>query len=296
MFSLPSLQLPAWSGAPSGAGMQAIGVWAGRVVVAVLLIVCFYYISSLFWRVFYPEGFRPFVPVMSDAAVTRVAAARGRWEWFADTAKVKPAKPPPSRLDAKLIGVIAQSRQSGKGFAVIKYKGKDEIYRVGDEIDDAVVLREIASAYVTLQHGDRTETLEIEKITAGRSGDGKSRGSPRAVSAPSRAVSAPPGAMATAREFKQLLRKEPMQLLNLFEFARVEEGGKQGFSLSPKRDDGREMMSSLGLEPGDVLLGVNGAPAARVPSNPRLWKALLKANKIRLKVLRGGAEKEISIQ
>ncbi len=288
-----SLRSPLYKSVFSGVGLQALNVAAGRAVAVALLLVCFYYASSLFWRVFFPEGFRLMVPTFSGkGVVTKVADARGRWDWFADTAKVKPKAAPPSRLKANLVGVIAQSKESGKGLAMIRYKGKENIYRVGDEVAPAIVLKEIVGTYVTLQRDDKTETLEIEKAASLRGGRGRS-GKAGNTAPGSRAA---PGSIASAKQFKALLRKEPLQLLNLFSFEQVQNKGKTGFSLSARRDDGQKMLDSLGLKEGDVLLSVNGAAASQMPSNPRLWKAVLKTDKIKLKVLRDGAETEVLIK
>ncbi len=295
-----SLRLPLQQG--RSGGVQAVNAVVARTAAVALLIICFYYASSLFWHMFYPEGFRPFVPAVNNGAVTKVAGARGKWNWFSDTAvSAKSARPPPSRIKANLIGVIAMSKQSGRGLALIKYKGKEEIYRVGDEIAEAVVLTEIAGNYVTLQRDDVTETLEIEKSKAllggqkekskkAKRGDKKA---PKDDDAP--ALPESPQEIADAKTFKDILRKEPLQLLNLFSFEQVKSGDQTGFSLSAKREDGRNMLDSVGLKEGDVLISVNGTPASQMPSNPRLWKAILKANRIKVKVLRDGAETEVTL-
>lgn len=287
-----SLRLPLRQ--KGGGGVQAANAAAARIAAAVLLIICFYYASSLFWRVFYPEGFRPFVPAVSSGAVAKVAGARGKWSWFSDTSVAVKPKAPPSRINANLIGVIAMSKQGGKGLALIKYKGKEEIYRVGDEIAEEAVLTEIAGGYVTLQRDDVTEILEIEKSQAllGGQKKGKKTAGKKRKGAP---LSLPesPETVADAKSFKNLLRKEPLQLLNLFSFEQVKVGNQTGFSLSARREDGRNMLDSVGLKEGDVVVSVNGTPASQMPSSPRLWKAVLKANRIRAKVLRDGAETEV---
>ncbi len=299
-----SLRLPVRDGAFPGAGLQALNAVAGRAAAVVLLLVCFYYASSLFWRVFYPEGFRLVVPAVSGSAVTKVADARGRWDWFADTATVKSKAAPRSRLKANLIGVIAQGAETGKGLALIKYKGKEEIYRVGDEVAPAIVLKEVAGTYVTLQRDDQTETLEIEKAAGLFGGDKKqvrknaarsTAGAGKSSNLPAGKLPGAPPPVAAAKQFKNLLRKEPLQLLNLFSFEQVRNGNQTGFSFSARREDGQQMLDSLGLKKGDVLVSVNGTPASQMPSNPKLWKALLKADKIKLKVLRDGGATEISI-
>ncbi len=288
-----SLRLPIRQEAFSNVNWQALNIAAGRLVAVVLLIVCLYYASTSFWRVFYPEGFSLVVPAASDAEVTKVADVRGRWDWFADTETARRKAAPPSRLDASLIGVIARGKESGKGLALIKYKGKEKIYRVGDEVVSGIALREVADTYVTLQRDDKTETLEIER--AATLLGGKSRRTAAASPRPAAGLAPPPTTVANAKEFKTILRKEPLQLLNLFSFEQVEDGEQTGFSLSAKREDGRQMLDSLGLKEGDVLLSVNGASASQMPDNPKLWKAMLKADKIKLKVLRDGAKTEISI-
>ena len=290
-----SLRLPAQWSVFSGTGLQGLNSIAGRVAAVVLLIVCFYYASSLFWRAFYPEGFRLAVPTVSDKGVaTKVTGARGRWEWFTDTSIVKRKVAPPSRLNAKLIGVIARGTESGKGLALIKYKGKENIYRVEDELTSGIILEEIAGTYVILQRDGKTETLEIERAIA--SIGGSKRNSNARKKASSQKLPEPPEVVADVKQFRKILREKPMQLLNMFSFEQVGEGNRSGFSLSAKREDGKQMLDSLGLKEGDVLMAVNGAPASQMPSNPKLWKAVLRANKIKLKVLRNGKESEVSIK
>ena len=302
MFSLPLSRrwgVGQHSGVFHGIDPQIINRVAGGVVAVLLLIVCFYYVASLFWRVFYPQGFRLVVPEVGDQkAVTQVVNARGRWSWFADTAVVK-REVAPSRLNANLIGVIATSTESGKGLALIKYKGKEKIYRVDDEVAPGIGLREIAGSYVILQRDDKTERLEIEKLASlFRGGAERSRRGASSSRTPPAAAPALPEltqAVSDTGQFREILKKEPLQLLNLFSFEQVQAGKLSGFSLSAKRDDGRQMLNSLGLKEGDVLTKVNGALISQVPSNPKLWKAVLKADKIKLKLMRNGKETEVSI-
>ena len=286
-----SLRLPLRLGVLNGTDLQTFNAAAARFVAVILVLMCFYYASSLFWRVFYAEGFSLAVSAGSDGPVLKVANVHGKWSWFADTAVSKRKAAPPSRLKANLIGVISRGKKIGKGIAIIKYKGKEKIYRVGDEIASAITLKEVAAAYVMLQRDDRTEILEIEKSKKVIGGKGASGGR----AAPS-VLTELPGTVASAKEFMKLLRKEPLQLLNLFSFDRVKNGRQTGFRMSAKNEDSQMMLESMGLKDGDVLLSVNGAPTSQVPSNPRLWKALNKADKIKLKVLRDGAQTEISIQ
>ena len=297
-----SLRLPIWKGEGVGTSVQMINMVAGQIVAIILLILCFYYASSLFWRVFYAEGFKALVPTVNNHATAKTISARGQWDWFVDTTVVKAKALPPSRLKANLIGVIALGKETGKGLALINYKGQDEIYRVGDEIASAVVLTEISGTYVTLQRDDKVEILEIEKseslFTSGSVKDKNTGQNNRQnIDSPRSADNLPKltEQVTDATQFKQLLRKEPLQLLNLFNFDRVNMGKITGFSLSAKRDDGQKMLDSIGLRQGDVLIAVNGAPVVQVPANPRLWKALLKAKKIKFKVLRDGTETEISV-
>ncbi len=266
-----------------------------------LLVLFLYYASLLFWQVFYPEGFRSFFPAIDSAVAEKSTRAKGSWDWFADAAAVKNKAPPPSRLDAKLVGVIAVSQESGKGMAFISHKGKDAIYKVGDEITAAVVLHEIAASHVTLQRDGQFERLEIQKSSSLFSGDnevaagGKADNGGKAAGAPTGQSPDLPENISTPNQFKQLLSKNPAQLLSLFSFEQVDVNGRTGFNLAAKRDDGQKMLDSMGWKQGDVIMSVNGAPVSQVASNSRLWKALLKAGKIKFGVFRNGDEVNLSI-
>lgn len=262
-----------------------------------LLLVFVYYATSLFWQITYPAGFVAGVlPPAGAERVERKAAARA-WNWFADTSPVKRAPPPVkhSPLEGRLVGVIAMGEKRGMAMIELKKK-KAAIFRVGDEVEEGLVLKVVQSDRVTLQRGEQSEVLELQRATKGS----KRREPPAPKPAPAPVAEKPPAPAPAPRpqnrdEYKKALKERPIRLMSMVNFKRVDTDNGPGFSLTPKTDEDLELFQSFGLEPGDVLLSANGAGAMDLPSSPKLWKSLVRAESYTLRVSRGGVEEQIVI-
>ena len=279
--------------------LRSLNAFAGHAMFFVLLLPFFYYSSALFWQLAYPEGFSPSVVKASpgEKRVSNKQVAR-TWSWFRDTTPapvVQEAQE--SKLDAQLVGVI--SKGDGTGIAMIKVKRADsKLFRVGDEVANAVFLDSVYSDHVTLRRDDQFEVLALKRLGGERE---EAKPEPKRKPAPAKPVAAKkpkkPVKAANADEYKKLIREKPIRLIEMVEFKRYEDKDHGfGFELNPREEAHQALFDGLGLVPGDVLLSANEAKSDKLAMSPKTWKALLRAKQIKLKVLRGGAVQEVTIE
>jgi general secretion pathway protein C len=129
---------------------------------------------------------------------------------------------------------------SGRGAAIIATPdGVQSSFAVGEEIVPGVKLKQVALEYVVLDRGGQSEQLFIDQsVTA-------------PVVSPTGAPSAPGGPV-TAQNVQDLVAIIP----------RIDGTKVTGLALTPKGD--AAAFRAAGLEPGDVLVAVDGRPVQNI--------------------------------
>ena len=278
--------------------LRSVNNFAGQTMFFVLLLPFFYYSSSLFWQLAYPEGYLPTV-IKAAASEKRVEQRKKAhtWGWFRDTTPAPVVQEvQESELDAKLIGVIAKGE--GKGIAMIQVKNDpSKLFRVDDEVANAVFLDSVHSDHVTLRRDDSFEVLALKKLGASKSEPREKAPAPAKKTEKKVQKKRPPITAGSADEYKKMIREKPIRLIEMVQFKRYEdEAHGVGFELSPRDEQHQLLFDGLGLESGDVLLSANDAKSDKLAMSPKTWKSLLRAKQIKLKILRGGAVQEVVIE
>lgn len=277
--------------------LQKSNFFLSRLLMSLAALAFFYYSSVVFWQLIYPQGFQHKAQAVNVADQSvHYARSKQSWSWFVDSSAPKaPPPPPPSKIDAKLLGVIAQGgAEGGRGVALIAVKNKPAVYSVGDELSPGIVLESVASFFVTLKRGDITEILEMKKSDSiFKSGDKKQTGmggSRSAGLAPSASA-----ALRSAQEIKTMLVEKPGKILEAVQIERYQDQRHgAGFRIRPRK--GHEgVLSTLGLNSDDVLLSVNGKRVTQISVNPKNVAAMMGSGPIKLKVLRGGSITEVVV-
>jgi general secretion pathway protein C len=159
-----------------------------------------------------------------------------------------PAPPPQSLLDAVAVATadltlagVRLDRATGRGSAILGPPGQpQQVFRVGEEVAPGVRLTGVAFDHVTLDQGGRAAQLFMDQSA------------PAAPGVPAAAAlapaPAPPAMAAAARELMQDVEAVP----------RLEGGVVTGYALEPS--GAGERFRALGLQPGDVLVAVDGRP------------------------------------
>jgi general secretion pathway protein C len=170
-------------------------------------------------------------------------------------------------LSLKLFGV-RMDMATGRGSAIIATSdGVQSSYAVGDVIEPGVTLKMVSFDNVTIDRGGVAEQIFLDQSVAAP------------VAQPSGGGAFPAGAASGSS-----------LLANSIEIApRAENGKISGMTLNPKGDGA--LFKAAGLEPGDVLTAVNGAP---VSDGADVRSLLAGGGTVSLEVERGGRRMTVS--
>ncbi|TWI77457.1 general secretion pathway protein C [Desulfobotulus alkaliphilus] len=187
-------------------------------------------------------------------------------------------------LRLKLWGTIA-SENSNQAFAVIEDTTKrvQELYRVGDQIQDATV-RMIFRQKVVLTRRGQDEVLEMDPEEGQRTVD------------PGIRQPAFSGAAASQEISRQMIDESMQDINTLMRQIRIrpnfEDGQPAGLRVDRLRAD--SIFRELGLENGDVIKGVNGKEIRSVDDALTFYEQLRNATSVSLQVERRGAPQTLS--
>lgn len=180
-----------------------------------------------------------------------------------------PAQAVVTSLALKLFGVRVDSA-SGRGSAIIETPdGIQSSYAVGEEVMPGVVLKQVAYDNVTIERGGVAEQLFLDQSVAAPVAQPTPQGSSSAQ------VATPPP---VGTKLIDSVTATP----------RTENGKVTGLVLQPKGD--APLFAAAGLQPGDVLMSVNGTNVA----SPDALSQLPATGTVSLDVERGGRRISLS--
>ncbi|MDY6822568.1 MAG: type II secretion system protein GspC [Thermodesulfobacteriota bacterium] len=197
-------------------------------------------------------------------------------------------------LDLKLLGTIAGMKEDS--YAVIEHtrKRKQNLYKVGDTIDNATV-KLILRKKVVLTINGTDEVLEMEESLAGLEGNnafgrGLDSGRQERSAAADRAgrvrnVTLNRSEVETAfNNVNELMRKVRIR-------PHFSNGRPDGLSLDSVSSG--SIFSDMGLQSKDVIVGLNGKQINTVDDCMAVYRSLSSAAEVMLEVKRGGQKEFI---
>jgi general secretion pathway protein C len=222
---------------------------------------------------------------------------------FAETADGKPKsaaqtdqKPVETPLNVRLKGTVV----SPEGFAVAMIEDpaqrKEELYVVGDKIQDAEILK-IHDSQVILRRGGREETLSLfsdqtARGARGPSGAAPAGARPASASSPTTPSPTPPGSPAAVQQ-----RGVQQQIQNLMAQLRLrphfQEGKPAGFVVGQIQKG--SVFDTAGLKEGDVIVGINDEEIKTPNQLLKAYKEVSEERALWLGVVRGGQEETIEV-
>jgi general secretion pathway protein C len=205
-------------------------------------------------------------------------------------------------LKLKLWGTV--TGDADKAYAVIEEttKKKQELYRIGDPLDQSAVVKEIHRERIILTVNGQDQILAMEKKEAGA---GPAPGayqppSPEvsSVSPPENPLAAPDSSDAPSSRIS-LQREQIADAINnvnsLMQQARIrphfKDGKPDGLTFSRVQQD--SIFSKLGLQSGDIITGVNGSPIESVDDALGFYNSLKTETNVKLQIRRRGKDQLI---
>jgi general secretion pathway protein C len=194
-----------------------------------------------------------------------------------------------STLPIDLYGTIAG--EEGRGYAIIEErdKKKQRLYKVGDRVAGAVIVKILRNA-VVLRAGEKDQVLKKKEIVA--RGTGRVPAAGVSGSAPGAAPDAAPRPQARP---PQVPPGSVSDLASLLTQARVTPHVTAGSSGRPDGVVINEIQSgsifeSVGLVNGDIIQEVNGRPVTGVADLVSLYRDLRPGANLSVKVSRTGRQ------
>jgi general secretion pathway protein C len=268
-------------------------------ILNVILVVILGYWASHFVWVFAPENTTQAVPT-NQPRVSNASQANQNVFYGAQVANKnlfgtanapapeKTQELATSRLNLKLIGVLAHT-PAEKALAIISSgSGKENVFGIGEKLPGNATLVEVYPYYIVIERQGRREKIELPKdsnISLASSSPSRNTRSPARATSSNQAI--PP---TRARQIRQDFLSNPGKVMNLVNISQERQNGKLlGYKVNPKGDP--SLFYELGLQDGDVITAVNGIPI----SNQRALSGLRNAGRYDVTVLRGGAEAAVSV-
>lgn len=252
--------------------------WAPYLLLLGLLVLCGYLAARLSWQFAAPApagtavgaGKMAHTPGGSAAQTPaeKIVAAHLFGTANAPAASVAARNAPETSLDLGLAGVAAANPGTGS-YAIITTSGNTEkTYAVGAKLPDGALIRDILADRVVIAHNGRLETLRLPVsgtvLLAAPAND----------NAPASQPSGRPPLV--SQGFREQVASHPRSLSEYMRLRPYEKGGHiAGYRVYPGKQP--KLFKKAGLQPGDIVTGVNGialdSPASSLKAIRNLRKA-----------------------
>lgn len=194
-----------------------------------------------------------------------------------------------TRLPLELHGVFVADDPEASA-AIVAQKGKPGVlYSVGDSMPGNASLVEVHTDHIVLRRGGARERLTFPEakgaqFVAGQATTATTAPRPDPVPAQAQATAA-----ASPREFvteyRDKLNENPNEVLSELGIAPVTAGSSEGYRLGNLASS--PYLSQTGLQPGDVILSINGRPVGNISQDRMEIDNVLAQGSARLEVQRG---------
>lgn len=199
---------------------------------------------------------------------------------------------PDTRLNLTLTGILAASENRASRALISQGSADEEPYSVGDAISRGVELRSIFADRVILSRNGSLETLRLDKdkpssftpATYARP-EPQSNGNERSITGTEAYQLA---------EIREQLLADPAKASDYLRVQPARIGGEmRGYRIYPGRN--RELFSTAGLRPGDLVTGVNGVELNDPARALQLLGDLSSASELSVTIERGGNQQTINV-
>ena len=281
----------------------------------VLVIVSAYLAAQLTWQAvaFWTPAADGRNLVFSPPTYQEEILPNSQWRWlnYVDMYKApKPSNSPPStdiKLNVQIYGLINNEQES---FAMLKVdKEPAKLYGLKDSLPDGVVLDRIDSDSITLRKGGITRVIPLTTTKS----DLWLEAAPIAPQPKEEPNSAKPGKkprdsvedvvvaqlstdyQKEITQFKEKITKDPLGAIKDINVNQVKRDGTLlGWSIQYNINPA--LLRALGLLPTDVIIEVNGIPAAKLAESPAQIAGLMGLKEYRIVVQRDGALKTFNFK
>ncbi len=274
---------------PAGGAAAGLAGAAPTIVSFVLVLLIAAQLASLLWRVLgAPENDSSSGPpvVQTQASNVDIAAIVNAHLFGVAAQSGDPSDAPATTANLTLAGTLA-GREPEQGWAIIGATGQTaRVYATGATLPGGAKLFAVYPDRVILDRSGARESLLLPRL-AGGAGGGVA---PRSAGMPP--VAAPNASIADS--VRQLLVQNPSAGAELLRPQPVFAGGSlRGYRVYPGRN--RAQFAGLGLQPGDLVMAVNGAALDDPNRGLEILRGVGQGSAVTLTVERGGQQQQITV-
>jgi general secretion pathway protein C len=199
-------------------------------------------------------------------------------------APVDPANAPLAQTNLVLAGTWAgEDPAQGYGF-IGESANTAKMYGVGKVVRSGTKLHAVYADRVILETNGRLETLALPRLgTGAATGLIASRPAPARPQPSQFAENLRRVAESNPAAFSEIVRPQPV-------FAN---GQQRGYRVYPGRQ--RQQFSKLGLQPGDLVLSINGTPLDDPQRGMEIFSTLSSSDRVTVTVERNGQSQELNL-
>ena len=256
----------------------------GRVIAWILVPVCTFLLSDIFWKIYYPDT----ISLEQSGDIGKQLAVRGKagnastsWEWFKLRQPPKPKPVQIARIQATLIGIVGVG-ETGTAMINVENRGP-KIYAIGDEIKEGVFLSRLGNDHVILLRGETEEKLAIKKAN-----NLFTDPAPQAQAEASASTEAPPPARRNDNVIA-VIKENPLKIGEMVKFEKVNTGRYgEGVKIEPGMSSEYDLFTQLDLNPGDIVLGIAKQRITDIMENPSSLRNIINEKEVRIQYIRAG--------
>jgi len=190
----------------------------------------------------------------------------------------------PTQMNLVLSAVFASTDPS-KGLAIIgESAANGRVYAVGGTVRPGTRLHAVYVDKVILDRGGTLETLSLPRQPAVLKTSATARVAPTNAGAPGQ----------FAENLRRIAETNPSAITDIMRPQPVFQNGTQrGFRVYPGRD--RQRFQKLGLQPGDLVLAVNGTPLDDPSRGQEIFNTIGSSDRVTVTIERNGQPQELTL-
>lgn len=284
---------------------ERYGRWLPAVLSLLLAVAIGWSLSGLIWALVPPPqgaGWQPRAVELGDEGsarpervnVQQIIAEHLFGEYRAEAAPVVQTviDAPDTRLNLTLTGILAATLDKGSRALISQGSSDEKPYSVGSVITRGVELQSIYPDRVILSRNGSLETLRLDK-------DKPSSFTPTAYARPEAPTSGNERTISGTEayqlaEIREQLLADPAKAADYLRVQPARIGGEmRGYRIYPGRN--RQLFSTAGLRPGDLVTGVNGVELDDPARALQLLGDLSSASELSVTIERGGNQQTINV-
>jgi general secretion pathway protein C len=192
-----------------------------------------------------------------------------------------PIAVPDTALPLRLVGVYADASPEHGRAIIVEANGAERLYRVGDPLGEAAIVRAVHADQVIIERQDGLEALRLPRT----------EGALTALAPEPGIANSEVEATADTNQ-PDALALSPQRLLALSRPVH-RNGALHGLEIEARTT--RQPIEAFGLQQGDVIVAVNGLPVSAVAHPNALVRHAARQNQLELVVERDGLMSAVSV-